>query len=102
MIDFSHLTKDNWKPFFNITVLIVSLFVIVFCKIQLINMNYNFLKKSRLYGKIQDRYYKNLIIQARRNRSERLEQIAHSRMTLNWAKEGQVILIIGGKAAVPQ
>ncbi len=65
-------------------------------------MNYSFLKQSRAYGALQDRYYKNLMIQARKNRSERLERLAHSQMTLHWAKEGQVILIIGGKVAVPQ
>lgn len=96
------LSKDNWKPFLNVAIVIISLFVIVFCKMKLISMNYAFLRDSRLYGTLQDRYYKNIMTQAKRNRSERLEQLAHSRMTLHWAKEGQVILIIGGKAAVPQ
>ena len=65
-------------------------------------MNYVFLVRSRFYGQLQDNYYKNLMIQARLTRSERLEKWAHSQMTLNWAKEGQVILILGEKAAVPQ
>ena len=98
----SHIAKNNWKPFFNVAIVIGSLFVIVFCKINLINMNYRYLKTSRAYGELQDRYYKNLMEQARRRRSERLERLAHSQMTLNWAKEGQVILIIGAQAAVPQ
>ena len=95
-------TKDNWIPFVNVAIVIVSLFVIVFCKVKLISMNYAFLKDSRLYGTFQDRYYKNIMTQAKRNRSERLEELAHSKKTLNWAKEGQVILIIGDKVAVPQ
>ena len=65
-------------------------------------MNYALLVKSRQYGVLQDQYYKNLMKQARLTRSERLEKWAHSRMTLDWAKEGQVILVIGEKAAVPQ
>ena len=42
------------------------------------------------------------MIQARLTRSERVAKWAHTRRTLNWAKEGQVILVIGEKVAVPQ
>ena len=94
--------KNNLTPFFNILIIILTLFIIVFVKTWLRDMNYDFLIQSRLYGSLQDRYYKNLMMQAQLTRSERLEKLAHSRMTLNWAKDGQVILIIGGKAAVPQ
>ena len=94
--------KNNLIPFFNILIIILTLFIIVFVKTWLRDMNYDFLIQSSLYGSLQDRYYKNLMMQAQLTRSERLEKLAHSRMTLNWAKDGQVILIIGGKAAVPQ
>ena len=94
--------KNNLVPFFNIVIIIITLFIIVFVKTWLRDLNYDFLVQSRHYGSLQDRYYKNLMRQAQLTRSERLEKLAHSRMTLNWAKDGQVILIIGGKAAVPQ
>ena len=97
-----NIYKNNLTPFFNILIIILTLFIIVFVKTWLRDMNYDFLIQSRLYGSLQDRYYKNLMMQAQLTRSERLEKLAHSRMTLNWAKDGQVILIIGGKAAVPQ
>ena len=96
------LSQHNFKPFFNVVIVICALFVIVLFKMELRSMNYAFLVRSRLYGTLQDKYYKNLMEQARLTRSERLEKWAHSRMTLNWAKEGQVILVIGEKAAVPQ
>ena len=96
------LSQHNFKPFFNAAIIICSLFVIVFFKMELRRMNYAFLVRSRFYGTLKDNYYKNLMKQARLTRSERLEEWAHSRMTLNWAKEGQVILVIGEKAAVPQ
>ena len=95
-------SHQNLKPFFNVLIVITTLFIIVFCKMELRSMNYAFLLKSRMYGSLQDRYYKNLMEQAKLTRSERLEKLAHSRMTLNWAKEGQVILVIGERAAVPQ
>ena len=98
----NYRSQHNFKPFFNVVIVICSLFVIVLFKMELRRMNYAFLVRSRLYGTLQDRYYKNLMKQAHLNRSERLEKWAHSRMTLNWAKEGQVILFIGEKAAVPQ
>ncbi len=94
--------QHNFKPFFNVVIVICFLFVIVFFKMELRRMNYAFLIRSRFYGTLQDRYYKNLMMQAHLTRSERLEKWAHSRMTLNWAKEGQVILVIGEKAVVPQ
>ena len=96
------LSQHNFKPFFNVVIIICSLFVIVFFKMELRSMNYAFLMRSRFYGTLQDKYYKNLMRQAHLTRSERLEKWAHSRMTLNWAKEGQVILVIGEKAVVPQ
>lgn len=96
------LSQHNFKPFFNVVIVICALFVIVLFKMELRSMNYAFLVRSRFYGTLQDKYYKNLMEQARLTRSERLEKWAHSRMTLNWAKEGQVILVIGEKAAVPQ
>lgn len=96
------LSQYNFKPFFNVVIVICALFVIVLFKMELRSMNYAFLVRSRYYGTLQDQYYKNLMKQARLTRSERLEKWAHSRMTLNWAKEGQVILVIGEKAAVPQ
>ena len=99
MTDFS---QKSLKPFFNVVIVIISLFIIVLCKMKVRQMNYSFLVKSRHYGTLQDRYYKNLMRQAHLTRFERLEKLAHSKMTLNNAKEGQVILIIGGKAAVPQ
>ena len=96
------LSQHNFKPFFNVVIVICALFVIVFFKMRLRDMNYDFLERSRFYGTLQDQYYKNLMEQARLTRSERLEEWAHNRMTLDWAKEGQVILFIGEKAAVPQ
>ena len=97
-----NFAKRSLKPFFNIVIIICYLFSIVFCKMEIRRMNYAFLVRSRFYGTLQDRYYKNLMTQARLNRSERLAKLAHSRMTLNWAKEGQVVLVIGEKVAVPQ
>lgn len=99
MTDFS---QKSLKPFFNVVIVISSLFVIVLCKMKVRQMNYSFLVQSRYYGTLQDRYYKNLMRQAHLTRFERLEQLAHSKMTLSNAKEGQVILIIGEKVAVPQ
>ena len=96
------LSQHNFKPFFNVVIVICALFVIVLFKMELRRMNYAFLLRSRFYGTIQDHYYKNLMVQAKLTRSERLEKWAHSRMTLNWAKEGQVILVIGEKVAVSQ
>ena len=96
------LSQKSLKPFFNVIIVIFSLFVIVLCKMKVRQMNYSFLVKSRYYGTLQDRYYKNLMRQAHLTRFERLEQLVHSKMTLSNAKEGQVILIIGEKVAVPQ
>ena len=92
----------NFKPFFSVLIIISALFINMFLKMELRRMNYTFLLRSRVYGELQDRYYKNLLLKSRLTRSERLEKWAHSQMTLNWAREGQVILVIGEKAAVPQ
>lgn len=97
--DFS---KKSLKPFFNMLMIIFSLFVIVFFKMEVRRLNYEFVRKTSEYGILQDRYHKNLIRQARLSSPKRLEKLAHSQMNLMPAEEGQVILILGGKAAIAQ
>lgn len=80
----------------------LSLFTIVFFKMEVRRLNYEFIKKNQEYSVLQDRYYKNLIQQAHLTSPVRLEKLAHSRMSLTPARKGQVILILSGKAAIPQ
>ena len=55
--------RHNLKPFFNVVIIISALFAIVFCKMRLRDMHYEFLKKARAYGALKDDYYNNLMIQ---------------------------------------
>ena len=46
LLDVSSISKNNLKPFFNVVVVISSLLVIVFLKMELRRMNYAFLLRS--------------------------------------------------------
>ena len=65
-------------------------------------MNYSILRQSRQYQIFLDRYHKNLMKYLEMTQGSKINQLARSRLTLDQVKKGQVILIIGGKAAVPQ
>ena len=82
--------------------IILSLFTIVFVKMELRRMNYSILRQSRKHQIFLDRYHKNLMNYLEMTQGSKINQLARSKLTLDQVKKGQVILLIGGKAAVPQ
>ncbi len=94
--------SDSLRPFFSIMVIIISLFLIVFVKMEARRINYSILRQSRQYRMLSDRYYKDLMDYLQLTQGSRLNDIARSQLTLDRARKGQVILLVGGKIAIPQ
>lgn len=94
--------SDSLRPFFSIMIIIVSLFLIVFVKMEARRINYSILRQSRQYQILSDRYYKDLMTYLTLTQGSRLNDIARSQLTLDRARKGQVILLVGGKIAIPQ
>ena len=94
--------SDSLRPFFSIMMIIVSLFLIVFVKMEARRINYSILRQSRQYQVLSDRYHKDLMSYLKLTRGSRLNDIARSQLTLDRARKGQVILLVGGNIAIPQ
>lgn len=94
--------SNSIRPFFSVLIIICSLFIIAFFEMEVRRINYSILRKIRQYQILLDRYNKNLMVYLKKTQGSQLDQIARSRLILNPARKGQVILLIDGKIAVPQ
>ena len=84
-------------------IIILSLFTIVFVKMELRRMNYSILRQSRKHQIFLDRYHKKSNELFRNGlKDQKLINWHGPQLTLDSVKKGQVVLLIGGKAAVPQ
>ena len=90
------------RPFCSIMMIILSLFIIVFIKMEVRRLNYSILRQNRQYQISLNRYHKNLMNYLQMTRGARLDRLARSKLTLDHVQKGQVILIVGGGIAIPQ
>ena len=90
------------RPFCSIMIIILSLFVIVFVKMEARRLNYSILRQNRQHQISLNRYHKNLMNYLEMTRGVHLSRLARSELTLDHAQKGQVILIVGGDIAIPQ
>lgn len=88
------------KPFLSVCIIIGTLFVIAFCKMEVRRMGYQVLRTSREVKKEQDNYRVQMIAFAKITRPERIEAFAQTKLAMQKATQGQIIQIAGGKVAV--
>jgi hypothetical protein len=90
------------KPIFSITMVIVTLFSIVFAKMEVRRMGYSVFKQSREFRRLQDNYRLKTIEYAKLTSPENLRRIAVSKLTLSEAEVGQIIHMSGNHIAIKQ
>ncbi len=95
------LLLKRLSPFFNILMIISTLFIIVFCKITLRKISYSLYQENKKFNEVQDKYYKQLKKYGKLNRSEELDRWARHHFTEK-LKKGKIIQIIDGKIAIPE
>ena len=81
----------EWAPFVSVAFLIVALFSVVLCKMELRRVGYSVLKLNREERSMRDEQREQMIQLARMTRPERLQAVAQSRLTLKKAEAGQII-----------
>lgn len=94
--------KSELKPVVSLTLILATLFSVVFVKMEVRRRGYSLLKVSREYKQAQDRYHMKIIEYAKVNRPERIRDFAMTRLTLNQAKSGQIIQMSGDRIAIQQ
>ncbi len=97
--------QKRWQemmPFFSVLLLVATLFGLVFAKMEVRRMGYSVLKSTQEYRKLKDQYRLMVMEYARLTRPDHVRKYAVSRLTLNDARNGQIIQLTGQKLAVPQ
>jgi hypothetical protein len=71
-------------------------------KMEVRSLGYLVVKKNREYRKLKDEQWKKTMEYARLTRPDHIRQFALTRLTLNEAQDGQIIQLVGARAAVRQ
>lgn len=93
---------DQLRPLFSVIIIIVSLFTLVFLQMEVRRMGYVVLKQSREYKMLLDKTRMQTMEYAKMTRPERVRDVAVNRLTLNEAKQGQIIHMAGDNIALRQ
>jgi hypothetical protein len=78
-------------PFISVTIIVIALLALVFCKMEVRRMGYSVLKLSRAERNMRDQERERSIQLAKVMRPERLQSVAKNRLTLKKPESGQII-----------
>lgn len=90
------------KPFVSVLFLIGTLFSLVLLKMEVRRMGYSVLKATKEVQQLKDQNRLLSMEYARLIRPEHVRKYAMSHLTLNYARNGQIIQLTGQKIALPQ
>lgn len=82
---------SNWKPFICLSVLVASLFAIVFLKMEVRRLGYEVVAVSRQESKLRDQQRGLYINFLKATRLQRVQLLAQSKLTFRRAEAGQII-----------
>jgi cell division protein FtsL len=97
--------KQVWidiKPFFSVVIFIATIFCLVLFKMENRRMGYSVLKAIKEVQMLKDQNRMLSMEYARLTRPEHVKKYAMSRLTMNDARNGQIIQLTGQKIALPQ
>ncbi len=93
--------NENIKPFLSVFILLLSLFAIVYVKMENRRMGYALLELAEKEKRATQRQQLSMVSLARMTSPERVRKIATTQLTFQNAKQGQVIRVAGqGTVAV--
>lgn len=90
------------KPFLSLVFIVLTMFSMVFFKMEVRRMGYSVLKQTQNYKALRDRYRLQVMQYATITRPERVRRLAMSQLTLSDARNGQIIQLTGENIALPQ
>lgn len=94
--------KSELKPILSVLLFIATLFSLVILKMEARRMGYLVLKTTKEAQQLKDQNRLLAMEYARMVRPEHVRNYAMSRLTLNDARNGQIIQLAGQKLAMPQ
>jgi hypothetical protein len=99
------MSRRRWNdilPFISVLLLVSTLFGLVLLKMEVRRMGYQVLKSTHEYRKLKDHQRMISMEYARLTRPETIRRYAVSHLTLNDARNGQIIQLAGQRLAMPQ
>ena len=90
------------KPFLSVFILVLTLFSMVFLKMEIRRMGYSVLKQAREYEQLQDAYRLKSLEYSKKMSPENLRSMAVRKLTLSEAQGGQIIHMSNNGIAVKQ
>ena len=94
--------QESFKPIISILIIISSLFGMVFLQMEVRRQGYIVWKQSREYKTAMDEKRVLVSKYAKITNSNRLQEVAFSKLTLTEAKSGQIIHMSGENIALKQ
>lgn len=98
----SRARLNEFMPFLSVLLLVSTLFGLVLLKMEVRRMGYSVLKSSQQVRKLKDHQRLMSMEFARLTRPEQIRKYAVSILTLNDARNGQIIQLTGQRLALPQ
>lgn len=90
------------RPFLSVLLIVVTLFLLVFFKMEMRRLGYEVHKQDRIYKSYVDNYRLKTIQYAQAIRPERVKSMATRMTGMQTAKSGQIIYLTERGIAVPQ
>ncbi len=79
------------KPFLSVLIIIMTLFSLVFLKMEVRRVGYSVLRDTRQYKVLRDEHRYQVMKYAQATQPDRVRSMAISQLTLNEARRGQII-----------
>ncbi|OQW49868.1 MAG: hypothetical protein A4S09_11510 [Proteobacteria bacterium SG_bin7] len=90
------------KPFISVVLVILTLFSLVFMKMDIRRLSYSVLQLAQKEKLMKDRYRYRSLKLAQVMRTERIKSYAQTYLALNEAQRGQIIHMTGDRIALKQ
>lgn len=98
----SQQAVDHLKPFLSVLIIILTLFLIVFVKMEIRRIGYVIWKQSRVEKQMRDRYHQTSAQLAQKMGPGRLHNYAKSELDLQNPHSGQIVQMTYQQVALKQ
>ena len=92
--------KDSIKPIMSCLIVISTMMLIVFAKMEVRRLGYAVFKLTKTENQMTDAYRKKQIFLAGLNRPERIEHLARKKLHLKKARKDQIIQLVAEQTAL--
>ncbi len=90
----------NFKPIIGVLIIVFTLFLIVFVKMEMRHQGYQLLKLMRELSQLKEEEQLQVMQLAKKRRPQFVEQLAKSNFTLKNAGNNQIILLTDSKLVI--